>query len=284
MAVRVPSKDHAPEPPPRHVLRLAAPAAPLWKRTACVAARPLLLPVSSLAAVRTSEALVGLTFDDGPDPATTPAVLRGLARHDAKATFFMLSDRVRSYPEVARRVRDEGHEIALHGDDHTKMPSLPPGEVEARVARSLQVLHDVLEVPVRYFRFPGGGQRRSDVLAVRRLGLDVVVWSVSARDWRPLDVEQTAQGTATTTARGDILLLHDAFEAGARPDPVAAQREQIVDVLLTRLEDRGLRAVPVGQLCEGAQQVRVPWLTDPMLNRWRARRGATIPLTSFRRV
>ena len=117
MAVRVTARDYEPEPPPRHVLRLAAPAAPLWKRTACVAARPLLLPLSSLAAVRTSEALVGLTFDDGPDPATTPAVLRGLARHDAKATFFMLSDRVSSYPEVARRVRDEGHEIALHGDD-----------------------------------------------------------------------------------------------------------------------------------------------------------------------
>lgn len=241
-----------------------------WKRAVCAIAGPLLLPVTSLAAVVTQDPVFGLTFDDGPDVATTPAVLESLARHDARATFFMLADRAEAQPELARSVARAGHEVALHGDDHTKLASLPARAAQARIARARQRLEDVVETRVRFFRFPCGDQRLTDVLRARRLGLDVAVWTTSAGDYKPLDVTGTVQRVAKATFPGAMLLLHDGYESGVRPDPLRDQRGELVDQLLVTLATDGLWPASLGELCAGRRMIRVPWLSGRVPELWRA--------------
>ena len=74
--------------------------------------------------VDTPDRVYSLTYDDGPDPRTTPGVLDVLARHGATATFFVLSEPARRHPEIVRRIVEEGHELALHGKDHTSLLTL----------------------------------------------------------------------------------------------------------------------------------------------------------------
>ena len=97
--------------------------------------RPALLPLSSVACVATEQRVVALTYDDGPDPENTPAVLDALAAFGATATFFVLADRAEKHPELLRRIVAEGHDVGLHGEDHTRLSTLSAREALTRIRR-----------------------------------------------------------------------------------------------------------------------------------------------------
>ena len=114
-------------------------------RGAAAAGQPLLHPLlrrlyGSTFAVATDERLMALTFDDGPDPEHTPRLLEVLARHGAKATFFMVGARAARHPELVARVAAEGHEIGNHGWDHPSLPALPSAAVAEQLERTRAVL------------------------------------------------------------------------------------------------------------------------------------------------
>ena len=118
------------------VRRTAARMSPRLRRAVHGAVDPLLIPVSSIDGVRAATPdMVGLTFDDGPDPVSTPQVLASLERAGTTATFFMLAERVSRHPEIVRDVVGAGHEVALHGIDHQRLTALSPQEVHDRVVR-----------------------------------------------------------------------------------------------------------------------------------------------------
>lgn len=93
--------------------------------------RPGLLPISTVACVATDDKVVGLTFDDGPDPHWTPQVLDALAAAGHQATFFVMVNEAEKYPDLVRRIIAEGHEVALHGFDHTRLTTLPVRQAAA---------------------------------------------------------------------------------------------------------------------------------------------------------
>jgi peptidoglycan/xylan/chitin deacetylase (PgdA/CDA1 family) len=141
---------------PAMTARLRAPVPRSVRRAVWQAISPALRGISSVKGTTTEEPVVALTFDDGPDPETTPAVLELLARAGARATFFMLVDRAEAHPELVSETVGAGHEVGLHGLDHTRLTTLPPTEVYRRLRDGRDRLSRLVGAPIRLFRAPHG--------------------------------------------------------------------------------------------------------------------------------
>jgi peptidoglycan/xylan/chitin deacetylase (PgdA/CDA1 family) len=208
-------------------------------------------PVGTVRAVATADPRVVMTFDDGPDPVSTPRVLDALERHGAGATFFVLLTRVRRYPELIRSIVDAGHEVGLHGVDHTRLTSLAPREVGRRTAAGRSELEDAVQREVRWFRAPYGAMLPAHWMAVKRAGVEPVGWGPTPEDWRDLPEEHLAAEGMRGCERGSIILAHDAT-AGALdgvpddPPPPDIDRGKLTDLMLTKLAERGLSSVTLG--------------------------------------
>lgn len=218
-------------------MSLASFARPVW--------RVVTRPVGTVRAVATAEPHVVVTYDDGPDPVATPLVLEKLAQHGATATFFVLMTRARRYPEMIREILAAGHEIGLHGVDHTRLTTLPVREVHRRTRDGKSELENLTGRPVRWFRAPYGALLPAHWTAVRRTGLMPVAWGPTPSDWVELPEEELAAEAMRGCAAGEILLAHDgmAGPGDGAPDgsAPAIDRGKLADLMLTGLADRGLQ-------------------------------------------
>lgn len=153
---------------------------------------------------------VALTFDDGPDPASTPRFLDELDRLGWRATFFVLGEMVRAAPSLLREMVDAGHEVAVHGDCHRSHVLRTPWEVKADLARAAGTIGDVIGTPVRWVRPPFGSVSAGTLAAARHMGLTVVLWSAWGRDWTATATPETVLATLRPDLRaGATVLLHD---------------------------------------------------------------------------
>lgn len=153
---------------------------------------------------------VALTFDDGPDPASTPQVLSALDRLGWHATFFCLGSQVRRAPGLARELVDRGHEVAVHGDDHRSHFLRSPRVTVEGVIRARDCIQDVTGTAVRWFRPPYGGVSATSLLAGRRAALQMVLWTTWGIDWREDSTgESVAANVKRTFHPGATVLLHD---------------------------------------------------------------------------
>lgn len=151
---------------------------------------------------------IALTFDDGPDPERTPAVLDLLAGAGAKATFFLLGEKAARYPDIVRRIAEDGHEIGNHSWSHPWMPGLSGGAIEAQLMRCQEVLAGITGRAPRMVRPPYGSRDFRFYRIARRLGLTPALWSVDSRDWAGAR-EDIVLKRARRAKGGDILLFHD---------------------------------------------------------------------------
>jgi peptidoglycan/xylan/chitin deacetylase (PgdA/CDA1 family) len=154
---------------------------------------------------------VALTFDDGPHPQGTPAVLELLARANAVATFFLVGEQVQRWPRVAAEIAAAGHEIALHGYRHRLLLRRPTPLLADDLDRATDVIASVTgRVPVVY-RPPYGILSAGALELVRRRGLSLLLWSRWGRDWGAHeDPARIAQRASGGLVPGDVVLLHDA--------------------------------------------------------------------------
>jgi len=176
---------------------------------------------------------IALTFDDGPSPLSTPKVLAELARHNARATFFVLGAKAEEHPDVLRAIHQAGHEIGLHGYQHDRLLSLRhPKRIVADLERGLSFIQTTTGRTPRLFRPPVGHTSPRTAEAARRLGLVIVGWSVRARDG--LAGTTAAAVVRRVTSRlvpGAIVLLHDASERDRyEPAGVAALPQILLEV------------------------------------------------------
>jgi peptidoglycan/xylan/chitin deacetylase (PgdA/CDA1 family) len=232
--------------------------------------RPAILGITSIACVRTDDRVLALTYDDGPDPEHTPEVLQALAAHGARATFFVLLDRARRYPTLLQRILAQGHEVALHGVDHTRLSDLPAREALRRIRRGRQGLGEILGAPVRLYRPAYGAQSVGQLLGCRAAGLDLVLWSAWARDWEEAPATQVAERALAAVHPGAFLLLHDATGEGddqtGAPE-VSFSRGEVTELLLAGLVERGYTTATVSEALGRYPAVRTLWAE-------RASRGA----------
>src|SRR5262249_18957216 len=126
---------------------------------------------------------VALTFDDGPDPEGTPAVLEELDRLGWTATFFMLGAQVSRHPRVAAAVVAAGHEAAVHGFNHRNHLVRGPAEVCRDLTRAVSAVSSATGTRPVWFRPPYGVFTSGSLIAARLVGLRPVLWSAWGRDW-----------------------------------------------------------------------------------------------------
>jgi peptidoglycan/xylan/chitin deacetylase (PgdA/CDA1 family) len=157
---------------------------------------------------------VALTFDDGPHPEGTPAVLDRLAALGWTATFFLLGREVRRHPEIAAAVVAAGHEVAVHGDEHRNHLAHGPGWVAADLDRALAAIGGATGVRPRWFRPPYGVLTAGTLRAARRRSLTPVLWTAWGRDWEPSTPERVVGTLRPGLRPGATLLLHDGAGTG----------------------------------------------------------------------
>ena len=185
---------------------------------------------------------VALTFDDGPDPDATPAVLDVLAEAGAHGVFFLVGEQVEAHPELARRVADEGHTVALHGFRHVEHAELGPA-IRDDIERGFDAVRAATGVAPRLYRPPYGRFSEHSYAAVRELGLTPVYWSAWGTDWDPVPPERIADMAIRDLDDGIVLLLHDSARYASRPS--AAPTADALPAILGEMKDRGLDAVTV---------------------------------------
>jgi peptidoglycan/xylan/chitin deacetylase (PgdA/CDA1 family) len=179
---------------------------------------------------------VALTFDDGPDPVSTPRFLDALEAAGVRATFFVLGQRVRRHPRLTRQIAERGHELAVHGWTHDR-PWLPAPRRDIRdLGRAAETIYDVTgEIPM-WYRPPYGILTGGRLAAAARSGLRPVLWSAWGRDWTAGATAASVLGTVRRDLRGGgTVLLHDTDHTaapgcwrsalGALPGLVAGCRE-----------------------------------------------------------
>jgi peptidoglycan/xylan/chitin deacetylase (PgdA/CDA1 family) len=160
---------------------------------------------------------VALTFDDGPHPEGTPAILEILAERGARAWFFVVGEQVVRRPEVVARIAASGHLIALHGYRHRLQLRLGASEVADDLRRGAAAIEDATGSAVRWHRPPYGIYSGSGLDAARRAALHPLLWSRWGKDWRKFTSPERITRRATRDlSAGDVILLHDADFYSAR--------------------------------------------------------------------
>ena len=187
-----------------------------------VPSAPVLLPgAGSAFGIRTrlpGSTGVLLTFDDGPHPHGTPAVLDVLDKAAAKAVFFLVGEQVRRWPSLAADIAAAGHAIGLHGFRHQSRRQWTARLLRDDLTRASAAIHDATGDTPHLYRPPHGLLSLAGLRQVRAQGLDTLLWSRWGRDWeRRATVESITRHLTYEARAGDILLLHDADHYAA-PD------------------------------------------------------------------
>ncbi|MFL5842241.1 MAG: polysaccharide deacetylase family protein [Thermoleophilaceae bacterium] len=173
--------------------------APVWPRIASSAGIARRLPGRG----------VTLTFDDGPHPEGTPAVLEALG--DVKAVFFLAGEQVERFPEVAADVAARGHAIAVHCHRHRAHVFLSERAIRDDIERAREAIRDATGTEPKLHRPPLGIYSESGLRVTRALGLDPLLWSRWGKDWRKWTTPERIASRATQSLTdGDVILLHDA--------------------------------------------------------------------------
>ena len=156
-------------------------------------------------------AAVALTFDDGPHPEGTPAILAILAREDAKATFFLVGEQVERRPALAAEIVAAGHAVGLHGYRHRCQLRLASGEIVDDYRRGAAAIEEATGSSPWLHRPPYGIYSAAGLATARDHGLRPLLWSRWGKDWRKLTTPRRIAARATDAiADGDVILLHDA--------------------------------------------------------------------------
>jgi peptidoglycan/xylan/chitin deacetylase (PgdA/CDA1 family) len=176
------------------------------------AARALSLPRTLVGATG-----VALTFDDGPHPEGTPAILEVLAAASARATFFAVGEQVRRRPALTARIAAEGHQVALHGDRHRLQLRLSGAQLADDTTRGVAAIEDAIGASPVFHRPPYGIYSPAGLRVVRTAGLRPLLWSRWGKDWRRFTTpERIASRAVAAILPGDVILLHDADFYSAR--------------------------------------------------------------------
>ena len=184
---------------------------------------------------------VALTFDDAPHPLTTPLLLSALQRTGVKASFFVVGDGLKFYPELSARIVQDGHRLANHSQYHINLTRLSPAEYAHEIQSCFVAIDAVYAdakiptTPTRLFRPPGGGLNRDAMLYLLKNDVTLAWWSNNVGDWTRPAAWKIARGVKANLRGGDIVLLHDAGPGTA----------QALGSIVKEARERGLQFGPM---------------------------------------
>lgn len=193
--------------------------------------------------VPTDQKYIALTFDDGPDPQQTIEILKLLEQHNAKATFFLIGDRVEEHPEIVRQELKLGHEIANHSFTHPSFRGIPVSRMEKELTRTQEAIFKATGQQPTLFRPPGGYYNDNIVYLAKQHHLQTVLWSwhQDTKDWQSPGVSKIVENVLDHTRNGDIVLMHDFVHN-------STQTQKALEIILPELKKRGYTFVTVSEL------------------------------------
>ncbi len=186
---------------------------------------------------------IALTYDDGPNEPHTERLLEVLARHQVRATFFLMGRYVQQRPDLARSIAAAGHVIGNHTFTHPLLTFKSEAEIRRQLSDCRNALQDAVGEHSNFFRPPFGGRRPAVLRIARELGLEPVMWSVTGYDWSAPPAEIIERKVKKQIRGGDVILLHDGGHKH-----MGADRSQTViatDHLITHYKGEGFEFVSV---------------------------------------
>ncbi len=193
----------------------------------------------------TTDKVVALTFDDGPNPEATPQILEALRRYNAHATFFVLGSKLESYPLLAKQMAQDGHEIGNHSYEHTDFNQLSHDEMVEDIVKTNHTIYDLSGKTCTWLRPPGGYLSIDLVEQIApSLNMKIGYWSYiqDSKDWQTgRSAQQIADYILQHIAPGQIILLHD----GCSNSP---QTAQAVEIILRALDQEGYEFLSLSEM------------------------------------
>lgn len=192
--------------------------------------------------------VIALTFDDGPSPQWTGQILDQLKEWDVRATFFMIGQHVAQYPDLARRVAREGHEIGNHSYTHHGIFFYTKDELQQEVLDTEKIIKAVTGRQTTCFRPPKAWITNDEKKWLKDLGYQVVLWTLNPKDWVTFDDKYIIKYILKKIKPGDIILFHDSggvfnIDHGNRHETV-----KTLPRLIKELKAKGYRFVTISEL------------------------------------
>ncbi len=184
---------------------------------------------------------IAVTFDDGPHPKKTAEILDLLAEYSARATFFVVGENAKYYPDLIMREAAEGHEIGNHTYHHRAMRKCREGEGRCEITATSDMIKSITGKSPVLFRPPEGSYSSSTVELARACGCDVVLWNVDTRDWALSKTDEIVANVKKNVRDGSIILFHDFTRDGAHT-------LDALKILLPYLVSEGYEFVTVSEL------------------------------------
>ncbi|WP_042382966.1 polysaccharide deacetylase family protein [Streptacidiphilus melanogenes] len=189
---------------------------------------------------------IALSFDDGPDPISTPRFLRLLEKREVKATFFLLGFMLERDPGLGKEIVAAGHEIAVHGYLHRPMVVRTPRATRDDLTRARDLVVEATGVAPRWYRPPYGIATTAALTSARSLGMTPILWTSWGADWRAGATGTSVYQTVTRNLRGGgTILLHDSDCTSAPASWTATLAA--LPRLLDHCEEQGWSVGPVGE-------------------------------------
>lgn len=218
---------------------IAAPAPETPVTAPAVAPAPAAPRKHTYTSCNVDGSVVAMTFDDGPHPKLTPRLLDMLKERNIKATFFVIGKCVAEYPDIAKRIVDEGHEIANHSWSHPQLTKLSPAAFDTEISQTNDAIEKATGVRPVTMRPPYGAINAG---LTKRLneeyGLSVILWSVDPLDWKIRKSDHVSSHIIKNTAPGAIILAHDIHASTVDAMPAA----------LDTLQSKGYKFATVSEL------------------------------------
>jgi peptidoglycan/xylan/chitin deacetylase (PgdA/CDA1 family) len=198
--------------------------------------------------IRAGSKQLALTYDDGPNDPHTLRLLEVLAKHEVRATFFMMGRYVRQRPDIAREVSRAGHVIGNHTFSHPLLALKSIGGIKKELTDCEQALSDTIGDHTNLFRPPFGGRRPAVLRVANKLGLKTVMWNVTGYDWDAKSANDIERKIARRVRGGNVILLHDGGHKEFGAD--RSRTVEASDRLISRYKSEGYQFVTVPELME----------------------------------
>lgn len=152
---------------------------------------------------------IALTFDDGPHPKYTPMLLDGLKERNVSAAFFLMGKNAEKYPEIVKRIEEEGHTIGNHSYSHVQLSEMKELEACKEMTKANQVIENITGKTPDYIRPPyGSWSHNLDCIT----NMIVVLWDVDPLDWKCKNTNLIVKRVVSKVKEDDIILLHDSYK------------------------------------------------------------------------
>ncbi len=193
---------------------------------------------------------LALTYDDGPNDPYTLHLLDVLAKHDVRATFFLIGRYAKHRPDIVRELAQHGHVIGNHTLTHPSLIFRTPARIRRELADCQRVLTDAAGEQSNLFRPPFGGRRPAVLRIARGIGFDPVMWNVSGCDWKAPSAEYIERKVTRQIRGGDVILLHDGGHKVFGAD--RSRTVSATDRLITRYHGEGYNFVTIPEMMRKA--------------------------------